>query len=269
LDYRYIPFRVAPADLEEFLKWCLQEKIGGLSVTIPHKQAVMPFLTHVESAAQGIGACNTIAFIDDQLAGYNTDYRAAMDCLSEALAKDDSRANPFEGKAVLLLGSGGVSRAIGYGLSQRQAAITVSSRNDEASEDLATSLTGKWIAWEDRHSIQPSILINGTPVGMFPDVDSTPYKSNKLREDMLVFDTVYNPEQTLLIKGARAAGCNVITGLQMFVRQAAYQYRLFTGQEPPLDVMVKTIKQAISPLNYKLMSDDSGDEDQPLEHAAG
>ncbi|MCU0707412.1 MAG: type I 3-dehydroquinate dehydratase, partial [Pirellula sp.] len=87
LDYRYIPFRVAPSDLESFLNWCQQEKIGGLSVTIPHKQAVMPHLTHVESAAQGIGACNTIAFIEKELVGYNTDYRAAMDCLSEALAK--------------------------------------------------------------------------------------------------------------------------------------------------------------------------------------
>lgn len=272
LDYRYIPFRVAPADLEPFLNWCLKEEIGGLSVTIPHKQSVMPYLTHVESAAQGIGACNTIAFVNDQLAGYNTDYRAAMDCLGEAMAKVDSRPNPFEGKAVLLLGSGGVSRAVGYGLAQRQAAITVAGRNHEAAADLATSLSGKWIAWEDRHSIQPNILVNGTPIGMFPDVDSSPFKTNKLRDDTLVFDTIYNPEQTLLIKGARAAGCQVITGLQMFVRQAAYQYRLFTGMEPPIDVMVKTIKRAISPLNYKLMSEeDQGDDDEEesVEQAAG
>lgn len=259
LDYRYIPFRVAPADLAAFLQWCVEEKIGGLSVTIPHKMAVMPFLTHVESAAQGIGACNTIAFVDGQMAGYNTDYRAAMDCLSEAVAKVDSRPNPFEGKAVLLLGAGGVSRAIGYGLAQRHAAITVAGRNHVAAEELASSLSGKWIPWEERHMIQPSILVNGTPIGMFPDVDSTPYKTNNLHEDTLAFDTIYNPEQTLFIKGARAKGCNIITGLQMFVRQAAYQYRLFTGLEPPIDVMIKTIKRAISPLNYKLMSDDADD----------
>ncbi len=267
LDYRYIPFRVAPSDLESFLNWCQQEKIGGLSVTIPHKQAVMPHLTHVESAAQGIGACNTIAFIEKELVGYNTDYRAAMDCLSEALAKVDSRANPFEGKSVLLLGSGGVSRAIGYGLAQRQASITVTSRNPEAAEVLAKTLNGKWIAWEDRHNIQPSILVNGTPIGMFPDVDSSPFKTNKLSNDTLVFDTVYNPEQTLFIKGARAAGCQVITGLQMFVRQAAYQYRLYTGLEPPQDVMINTIKRAISPLNYKVLEEESGDNDQPVKQS--
>ena len=273
LDSRYIPFRVSPADLEKFLNWCLEEKIGGLSVTIPHKQSVMPFLTHVESAAQGIAACNTIAFVDNQLAGYNTDYRAAMDCLNEAMAKIDPRPNPFEGKSVLLLGAGGVARAIGYGLAQRQASITVAGRHHDSAEELAKNLNGKWIAWEDRHSIQPTVLVNCTPIGMFPDLDSTPYKTDKLHEDTLVFDTVYNPEQTLFIKGARSKGCHIITGLQMFVRQAAYQYRLFTGLEPPLDVMVKTVKRAISPLNYKLMNDEADEEnddgDQTLEQAVG
>lgn len=270
LDYRYIPFRVSPSDLESFLQWCQKEKIGGLSVTIPHKQTVMPFLTHVESAAQGIGACNTIAFIENELVGYNTDYRAAMDCLSEAMARVDSRPNPFEGKSVLLLGSGGVSRAIGYGLAQRQASITVTSRNAVASEELAKLLNGRWVPWDERHSIQPSIIINGTPIGMFPDVDSTPFKSDRLLDETLTFDTVYNPEQTLFIKGARSAGCQVITGLQMFVRQAAYQYRLFTGLEPPIDVMVQTIKRAISPINYRTEDKDEPSEgEHSIEQAAG
>jgi 3-dehydroquinate dehydratase/shikimate dehydrogenase len=228
----------------------------------------MQYLTQVESAAQGIGACNTIAFIENDLVGYNTDYRAAMDCLGEAMSKTDSRPNPFEGKSVLLLGSGGVSRAIGYGLAQRQAVITVAGRNREAAEELAKSLNGKWTSWEDRHNIQPHMLINGTPIGMFPDVDSTPFKTHQVSDDTLVFDTVYNPENTMFIKGARAAGCRVITGLQMFVRQAAYQYRLFTGLEPPIDVMIKTIKRAISPLNYKMLEEDEGGEDdEAFEHA--
>lgn len=268
LDDRYLPFRVAPTDLAPFLAWCVAEKIGGLSVTIPHKQAVMPFLTHIESAAQGIVACNTVAFVDDHLAGYNTDYRASMDCLGEALAKIDSRPNPFEDKAVLLLGAGGVARAIGYGLAQRQASIMIAGRNHEAAEALAKDLNGKWIPWEDRHTIQPSILVNCTPIGMFPDVDSSPFKTNKLRDDTLVFDTVYNPEQTLLIKGARAEGCPVITGLQMFVRQAAYQYRLFTGLEPPLELMIKTVKRAISPLNYQFENEESMDGDPSMGNPA-
>jgi hypothetical protein len=98
--------------------------------------------------------------------------------------------------------------------------------------------------------------VNGTPVGMFPEMDDTPFQTSNLTGKTLVFDTIYNPEQTLFIKGARASQCPVVTGLQMFVRQAAYQYRLFTGKEPPVDVMVKTIKKAISPVNYKDIDDE-------------
>jgi 3-dehydroquinate dehydratase/shikimate dehydrogenase len=249
--------------LELFLAWCKEEGIGGLSVTIPHKQTILPLLDQAESAAQGIGACNTVVFAnneDKELIGYNTDYRAAMDCLTEAMAKWTGSQEPFERESVLILGAGGVSRAIGYGLSQRRASITVTSRNRVASESLAKHLNCRWIDWEDRHTIEPKILVNGTPVGMFPDMDETPFQTNKLKGATLVFDTVYNPEQTLFLKGARATGCPVISGLQMFVRQAAYQYRLFTGLEPPVDVMVKTLKKAISPVNYKDLDED-GDED--------
>jgi len=217
---------------------------------------VLPLLTQAEAAAQGIGACNTVVFNGDELIGYNTDYRAAMDCLNEAMAKISSEPNPFEGASVLLLGSGGVSRAIGYGLAQRQALITIAGRNRNASAELAKDFIGKVVSWEERLWIQPDILINGTPIGMFPEMDDSPFRCNDLPKETIVFDTIYNPEQTLFLKGAKAAGCNIITGLQMFVRQAAYQYRLFTGLEPPIDVMVKTIKKAISPVNYKNLDGD-------------
>ena len=261
LDYRYLPFRVAAKDLPDFLLWCQKEHIGGLSVTIPHKQTVLPLLTQAEAAAQGIGACNTVVFNGDELIGYNTDYRAAMDCLNEAMAKTSDKLNPFEGASVLLLGSGGVSRAIGYGLAQRQALITITGRNRDACAELANAFNGKYAAWEEREWIQPDILVNGTPIGMFPEMDDCPFRCNDLPKETIVFDTIYNPEQTLFIKGAKAAGCKIITGLQMFVRQAAYQYRLFTGLEPPIDVMVKTLKKAISPVNYKNLDDDDAEED--------
>lgn len=264
LNYRYIPFRVAPDELDFFIDWCKREKVGGLSVTIPHKQSILPLLTQAEAAAQGIGACNTVVFSNDELIGYNTDYRAAMDCLSEAMSKITGKPEPFAGQSVLLLGAGGVSRAIGYGLAQRQASITVTSRNSESAEELSKQLNGKWISWDERHSVEPRILVNGTPIGMFPEMDETPFRTSKLSENTLVFDTVYNPEQTLFIKGARAQKCPIITGLQMFVRQAAYQYRLFTGLEPPIDVMVKTLKRAISPVNYKDLEEDD-DEDSRVD----
>ncbi|MCY2983367.1 MAG: shikimate dehydrogenase [Planctomycetota bacterium] len=259
LNFRYVPFRVPADELELFLSWCKGEKIGGLSVTIPHKQSILPMLSQAEAAAQGIGACNTVVFAnnaDKELIGYNTDYRAAMDCLTEAMAKWTGQQDPFERESVLILGAGGVSRAIGYGLAQRRANITITSRNRMASEALAKHLNCRWVNWEERHEIEPKILVNGTPVGMFPEMDETPFQTKNLKGRTLVFDTVYNPEQTLFLKGAKAAGCPVISGLQMFVRQAAYQYRLFTGLEPPIDVMVKTLKKAISPVNYQDLEED-------------
>ena len=261
LDFRYLPFRVSAEDISPFLDWCQREEIGGLSVTIPHKQSVLPLLTQAEAAAQGIGACNTIVFSGEDRVGYNTDYRAAMDCLNEALTKLFPEPNPFEGKSALLLGAGGVSRAIGWGLSQRRVRVAVTSRNLESATQLAKEFGGRAIPWDERHIVQPNILVNGTPIGMFPEMDDTPYRGDKLDARTLVFDTIYNPEQTLLIRNARTAGCPVITGLSMFVRQAAYQYKLFTGLEPPVKVMVKTIKRAISPLNYKNLEEDEDSED--------
>jgi 3-dehydroquinate dehydratase/shikimate dehydrogenase len=265
LDFRYLPFRVAANDIAPFLKWCQQEEIGGLSVTIPHKQSVLQLLTQAESAAQGIGACNTIVFNGEDRIGYNTDYRAAMDCLNEGLNKIHEEPNPFEGKSALLLGAGGVARAVGWGLAQRRVRVAITSRNFESASQLAREFGGRAVPWDERHSVQPNILVNGTPIGMFPEMDETPFRGDKLDPRTLVFDTIYNPEQTLLIRNARAAGCPVITGLSMFVRQAAYQYKLFTGLEPPVKVMVKTIKRAISPINYKnLEEEDSEDSAEDL-----
>ncbi len=263
LDYRYLPFRVAANDIEPFVRWCQREGVGGLSVTIPHKQSVLPLLTQAEAAAQGIGACNTMVISGEDRIGYNTDYRAAMECIAYGLTKLYEEPNPFEGRSALLLGSGGVSRAIGWGLAQRRVRVAISSRNSESAERLARELGGRAVAWEERHSVQPSILVNGTPIGMFPEMDVTPFRKENLDQRTLVFDTVYNPEQTLLIRQAKSIGCPVITGLSMFVRQAAYQYRLFTGKEPPIEAMTKALRRAISPLNYNNLEEDDDDDTQP------
>ena len=262
LDCRYLPFRVAANDIEPFVRWCQREGVGGLSVTIPHKQSVLPLLTQAEAAAQGIGACNTIVISGEDRIGYNTDYRAAMECIGYGLSKLYEEPNPFEGRSALLLGSGGVSRAIGWGLAQRRVRVAISSRNSESAERLARELGGRAVAWEERHSVQPSILVNGTPIGMFPEMDATPFRKENLDQRTLVFDTVYNPEQTLLIRQAKSIGCPVITGLSMFVRQAAYQYRLFTGKEPPIEAMTKALRRAISPLNYNNLDEDDDDDTQ-------
>ncbi len=249
LDCRYLPFRIPPDDLKLFMAWCQESKLGGLSVTIPHKEPMLNYIHQAEQAVNGIGALNTVVFREGEAAGYNTDYRAAMELIVDRVGGAND-PEILKGRGVLILGAGGVSRAIAYGLRQRGALVAISSRTQERSEKLARDVGGRALPWNARYDIRPGILINGTPIGMHPEVDDTPYAKEKLYESMLVFDTVYNPEQTLLIKDARHAGCQVITGVEMFIRQAAYQYKLFTGQPPNAELMRKTLKAATSPVNF-------------------
>ncbi len=257
LNCRYLPFRISADELPLFMEWCKQSSIGGLSVTIPHKEAMLRLVDEAESASQGIGAINTVAIKSAVTSGYNTDYRAAMDCLTEALKTQKTIQNQayreedlFRGRGVMLLGAGGVARAIGYGLRQRGAILAVSSRTPERAEELARALGGRAIPWSARHDLRVGILVNCTPIGMHPDLDRSPYEAEKLHVDTIVFDTVYNPEQTVLVKDAKKVGCFVVNGLDMFVRQAAYQYKLFTGLEPPSQLMRETVKRITSMVKY-------------------
>jgi len=258
LNARYIPFRIVENDLELFVKWCRASGVSGLSVTIPHKEHMLRLIDEAESAAVDIGAVNTVVFRGANAAGYNTDYRAAMDCLQQALQTQKTLRNLegqdddlLRGRSALLLGAGGVARAIGYGIRQRGGLVTVTSRSESRSDELARSLGGNSLSWSSRHQSNPGILVNCSPVGMHPDVDSNPYEFNdSFSPDTIVFDTVYNPENTMLIKAAKKAGCFYINGLDMFVRQAAYQYKLFTGLEAPSSLMRETVKRALSPVNF-------------------
>lgn len=248
INARYFPFRVPRSDLSSFVKGAPELGINGLSVTIPHKEQALSFCTQAESSAHGIGAINTMIFDDDDCVGYNTDYRAAMDCIEELFNIDRKSEQSMRGLTVLVLGAGGVSRAIAWGLRQRNAEVLIASRNLDRTQILAAELGCRAIEWDLRHEPTINLLVNGTPVGMHPDVDSSPYNSSSMNQYMAVFDTVYNPENTLLVKNARRAQCRIITGVDMFVRQAAYQYKLFTGREAPAALLRKTIKDATNPV---------------------
>jgi len=177
----------------------------------------------------------------------NTDYDAALDSIRLGLDPEGTATtDPIEGRQVLLLGAGGVSRAIGAGIIRAGGALTVTNRSRERGEKLARDLGCSYTTWENRGGGHFEILINGTSVGMHPHVNETPFAQNFMQDDMLVFDTVYNPENTLLLKQARERGCKTVSGIEMFVRQAAAQYKLFTGKEPPLDVMRTTLRKGIS-----------------------
>lgn len=251
VDAVYVPFRVPFDTLGQFMDDAPRLGIRGLSVTIPHKEAVAKFLTKVDPAVKGIGAVNTIIFRDEDVLGYNTDYKAAMDCLEEALGGVSLPGTPsrLEGKNVLVLGAGGVSRAIMYGLQRRGAKATIASRTRSRAQFLADSFGGKCVEWAARH-LPAEIVINCTPVGMHPNVDETPFNKSHLKPNMIVFDTVYNPESTLLLKEARSHGCKIVTGVEMFIKQAKLQFFLFTGQEASEARMRETLRRAIGPQKY-------------------
>ncbi len=244
----YVPFRVPSEDLERFVDEAPRLGIRGLSVTLPHKEAIAAKLTAIDPAVKGIEAVNTVVFEEARGVGYNTDYKAAMDSLESTVGEIGAHPSPLEGKTALLLGAGGVARAIAYGLDRRGVKTLVASRTFSRAKALAYRHGVKAVEWSARHSINPDILINCTPIGMHPNVDESPYDRHYLRPPLLVFDAVYNPESTLLVKEARNQSCLTVTGVEMFIRQACLQFRLFTGVEPSSELMRGALKRSIGPV---------------------
>ncbi len=251
LNKVYIPIRVPREDLPGFIDDAPQLGIRGLSVTIPHKEAVVKKLTEADGAVRGIGATNTLLLDGEARRGYNTDYRAAMESLEIAMGlAGEEEKSLLQGKTALVLGSGGVGKAITYGLIRRGAKVVLTDGAPQSATELAKRFGCRAVDWSARHSISADLLINCTPVGMHPNVDETPFDKHHLRPSMVVFDAVYNPENTLLVKDARSRNCTVVTGVDMFVRQACLQFKLFTGQEGPADLMRDVIKRAIGAVKY-------------------
>ncbi len=251
LNSVYIPFRVPQDALSLTLDSFSWLDVQGYSVTLPHKEAVLSKVLKGDEATREIGAANTLyRKPNGDWRAANTDYDAAMQSLRLGLESglQDGTGGHLAGKKVLLLGAGGAARAIGLGIIRAGCGLMISNRTKNRAVELATSLKCQQVPWENRGTVFADILINCTSVGMHPSVDESPFVQNWLREGMLVFDTIYNPEQTLLIKQARDRGCKTVTGIEMFVRQAARQFELFTGLEPPLDIMRETLRQAISPV---------------------
>ena len=250
MDKVYIPIRVPREDLSRFIDEAPRLGIKGLSVTIPHKEAVAKKLTRADGAVRGIGATNTVLFDGEERLGYNTDYRAAMDSLEAAMAGAGRNGNSLEGNTALVLGAGGVGMAITYGLLRRGAQVVLADGIPQRATALANRFKCRSVAWSLRHTVTADLLLNCTPVGMHPDVDETPFDKHHLRPSMIVFDAVYNPENTLLVKDARSRNCTVVTGVDMFVRQACLQFKLFTGRNGPAELMRNVIRRAIAAVKY-------------------
>jgi len=259
-DGVYLPMRVEPdyAEFKAFVDGCISRPwlgLRGCSVTIPHKQNLLRFVEQrggeIEPLARRIGAANTLCVdpgrredgSDTRVSAYNTDYRGAMDALCAGM--DTSEAG-LSGAAVAVLGAGGVSRAIVAGLCDAGCRVTIYNRTAEKARRLAEEFGAAARPWERRKGLETDVIINCTSIGMWPKTDDTPLPDIRLNARTVVFDTVYNPIETRLLRSARACGCRTIDGVAMFVNQAAAQFARWTGRRAPADVMREIVVGRLS-----------------------
>jgi len=226
----YLNFLVA--DIDNFNRY-FQGLLTGFSITMPFKQELFHILNNITPEAEKIGAINTIVKDKGKITGHNTDIAGIINPLLEKV--------PLKGKNVTLLGAGGAARAAAVGIIAKGGNLTILNRTVSKAEQLAEDLGCDFGPVSDFKNIKTDILINMTSVGMEPDIDQTPVDTTLLK-DMVVFDGIYNPKKTKLLIKAEKNGCTIIPGAEMFIHQAAEQFKLWTGIDPDLDVMKNILK---------------------------
>jgi len=244
LDAIYLAFRVAEHDLGDAIRGAKSLGIAGLNVTIPLKEKALAFV-EADDIASRIGAINTIDFTSGTPTGYNTDGIGALTVLKE-------RVGEIRGKEVLILGAGGAARAIAFYLDTEGARLTIANRTEDRAAMLASSLhNADFISLSEeelkRHIKDADILINTTSVGMYPRADATLVNAGMMHSRLVVFDIVYNPAETKLLREAKKAGVQtIIEGVKMLVYQGAASFKIWTGMEPPVEVMEAAVRKALS-----------------------
>ncbi len=258
LHYTYIPFSVRPDDIGPAIHSLTTLGIVGINLTIPHKERVLPFLDEVAAEARAIGAVNTVHNVDGRLVGYNTD--------GDGFAAPLARLGwiPSGGVAVLL-GAGGAARSVAHRLAREGASVVLANRTLERARCLAdevNALAGRQAANAldagDREALgaavaRADLLVNCTSVGMHPREDEMPdVPVQAFRAGLLVYDLIYNPPETALLRAARAAGAATLNGVQMLVHQGAAAFRIWTGMDPPVDVMERAVLAGLGGRNNGL-----------------
>lgn len=245
VDAVYLPMRIPAGALTTTLTALGPLKISGFSVTIPHKEEAVQLAGEVDAQTDDIGAANTLLRVNAQWHATNTDCHAIERTVLKGLKELPHYTPGLGDKRILILGAGGVARAAVQAMLRNEARVTVTNRGRKRGQQLANEMECGFLQWENRSTEAWDVLINCTSVGMHPKVDDTPFPEHWLREATLVFDTVYNPENTLLLKQARDRGCATVSGVEMFVRQAARQFEIFTGHDAPQKYMAETMRRAM------------------------
>jgi shikimate dehydrogenase len=240
LDYIYLPFRVKPEQLLTAVTGLKALNVRGFNVTIPHKVAVISLLDSLDPLVKLICAANTVVNDNGKLKGYNTDAEGFLRALTEYSFKP-------KGKNIIVLGAGGAARAISYILAQGDANLTILNRQQELdwAKDIARLIRNKFkkevvvleLGQINKVLSGVDLLVNATSVGMAPKANDSPVPAGLLSKIPLVFDIVYNPIKTKLLKEAAAAGAKTISGVDMLVWQGALAFEKWTGRKAPIDLM--------------------------------
>jgi len=240
LNAVYLAFEVK--NVEEALRGIRGLGVRGVSVTLPFKTEVLPFLDKVEGPARKIGAVNTIVNRRGRLIGYNTDCEGALEALEEKM--------DLRGKRVVLLGAGGAARAIGFGLKERGLRLIVVNRSKERGRPLGKelrcdSLPISSLVRMKAGELEADVIINATSLGMYPRDGETPIPKELLQREMAVMDIVYEPLQTRLLREAKEKGCVTVDGLEMLIRQGMAQFEIWTGKRLEIGQIKKDLRRAL------------------------
>jgi shikimate dehydrogenase len=247
LDYVYIPFHVKKIELKAAIEGASSLEIKGLNVTIPHKTEVMKFLDVLDDTAELIGAVNTIKF-DDEIKGYNTDGLGAVRAIEETSTVRD--------KKIVILGAGGASRAISFQIILSGAGrVIIANRTLEKASLLKKNLVEKLDANVEAIDLgeklnyelkDADILINTTPIGMYPNIHQKPLVTSKMmHENLIVNDIIYNPLKTGILREAVKANAKIVTGVKMLIYQGIESFKIWTEVEPPVDVFKKALLKVL------------------------
>lgn len=244
MDWTYVAFDVEPSNLKSAIDGARSLNIKGLNVTIPHKIEVMKYLDEIDEVARLIGAVNTIDFRN--MKGYNTDGIGAVKAIEEVTS--------IKNKNVVVAGAGGASRAISFYIAKYGAeSITILNRNVDKASNLAKDINliddvrADSISQINDYVREADILIDTTPVGMHPNVDADAIVgADDMHEGLVVFDAVYNPNETALIKQAIKANAKPVYGIKMLLYQGAESFKIWTGQNPPVDVMEDALRKTLN-----------------------
>ncbi len=249
MDCEYHKFRVTQDDLEGAIKGARAMGFGGLNLTIPLKEKALG-IVEPDTMAQAIGAVNTIEFSGDTIAGitgivgHNTDGIGAVKALAAS-------GVDIPGSRVLILGAGGAARAVAYQLAKDGARVTIANRTLGKAQELAGNVrsvgnaNGTGLEELPKLTADADIIINTTSVGMHPDTDRTLVTADMMHTGQVIFDIVYSPLETRLLREAKKAGAVTIDGIKMLVLQGAESFRIWTGIEPPVDVMEQAVRDVL------------------------